>query len=74
MKNIILGFVLALVLLVGIKVSAKVISNSIPWYITDTLKSGIGYKYEKTYDENTGVACYAFQIGGSGGISCVKIN
>lgn len=72
MKNIIFGFILAVVLLVGITVSAKVTTIS-TWYIVDKIDSGIGRDYEKTYDENTGVACYSFAAYQGGGISCVKV-
>lgn len=52
---------------------AKAIYTS-TWYITDTLLGNHGVEYEKTYDENTNIVCYATYYSGTGttAISCLK--
>ncbi len=73
MKKILLGLMIGIGLMsAGFALAREVIAPS--WYVTDKLDAEYNV-YQKTYDENTNVVCYAVN-GGNGvvAISCLKNN
>lgn len=73
MKKYIIGFVLGAILFSSGVVFAKAIVES-NWFVVQRLNvkfnSNRSYFYEKTFDEDTNVVCYATE----NGISCLKNN
>lgn len=67
MKNILIGFIIAVALLAGSRAFAT--PTNTKWYLVDYLN--FDYRtITKTYDEDAGVVCYSLY---NNAISCLKI-